>query len=138
MTYVTNLSTEHGRARAKAWIDRAPPGWVCIVREETRSDEQNRKLHAMVGDLRRQIDDRFSIEDWKLRLMHALRNETRFLNELEGAGQFPVGQKTSTLSKSQFSTLIELIFQYGAKHDVQWSDAAWHVFNEYGHGKAAA
>jgi hypothetical protein len=35
---------------------------------------------------------------------------------------FPVGQRSSTLSKSQFTGLIELLFAYGAKHGVRWSD----------------
>jgi hypothetical protein len=132
------LNSPYSRQKAKLEIDLAPDGWVAFTREPTRSDEQNRKLHAMIEDLRQQVDDQFSKEDWKLRLMQGLRNETRFLPELEGKGLFPVGQKTSLLSKSQFSTLIELIFEYGGKHNVQWSDAAWQVFNEYGHGRRAA
>jgi hypothetical protein len=51
-----------------------------------------------------------------------LGQEMRFLPELEGAGMFPVGQRSSTLSKSQFTGLIELLFAYGAKHGVRWSD----------------
>lgn len=130
--------TPHNREAACADVRNAPDGWVCIVREETRSDEQNRKLHAMIADLRRQVSDEYSIEDWKLRLMQGLRNETRFLQELEGPGMFPVGQKTSTLSKSQFSALVEITFHYGAKHGVRWSDPAERVFAEYGIGRKAA
>jgi hypothetical protein len=126
------------RAKAHAEIDRAPDGSVCIVREARRSDEQNRKLHAMIDDLRAQVSDEYSIEDWKLRLMQGLRNETRFLPELEGAGMFPVGQKTSELSKSQFSALVEIVFVYGAKRGVRWSDPAERVFAEYGLGSRAA
>jgi hypothetical protein len=132
------LGDQWSRNKAKAEIDAAPDGWVSECREATRTDDQNRKLHAMIEDLRKQVDDRYSKEDWKLRLMNALRNETRFLDELEGAGQFPVGQKTSTLSKSQFSMLVEIIFEYGAKHGVRWSDPAERVFAEHGHGKRAA
>jgi hypothetical protein len=132
------LNSIYARNKAKAEIDAAPDGWVHDCREPTRSDDQNRKLHAMVQDLRLQVDDRYSKDEWKLRLMHALRNETRFLDELEGVGQFPVGQKTSTLSKSQFSALIELIYEYGSRKNVRWSDAAASVFAEYGHGRKAA
>lgn len=131
------LNNAWSRKKAHEDIDAAPDDHVCIVREETRSDEQNRKLHAMIEDLRQQVDDRFSKEDWKLRLMQGLRNETRFLPELEGAGMFPVGQKTSELSKSQFSALVEIVFAFGAKHDVKWSDPAEQIFAEYGHRRAA-
>jgi hypothetical protein len=127
--------TPHTRAKAHAEIDAAPDGHVCIVREPTRSDEQNRKLHAMVADLQAQVSDEYSKEDWKLRLMQGLRNETRFLPELEGPAMFPVGQKTSQLTRAQFSMLVEIVFEFGAKHNVRWSDPAERVFAEYGHGR---
>ena len=132
--------TPHNREAACADARRAPDGWVQILREPTRSDDQNRKLHAMIEDLRQQIPggEEYSKEDWKLRLMQSLRNETRFLPELEGAGMFPVGQKTSELTKPQFATLVEIVFAYGAKHGVRWSDPAERIFAEYGHGKKAA
>jgi hypothetical protein len=134
------LTNSFSRERFKKIVDQAPEGYVAEVRELTRSDVQNRKLHAMIEDLRQQIPggDQFTKEDWKLRLMHALRNETRFLPELEGAGQFPVGQKTSTLSKTQFSALIEIIYAFGSKHDVVWSERSQRFFAEHGHGRRAA
>jgi hypothetical protein len=132
------LDSMRQRLLAKDAVFNVPDGHVCIIREERRSDEQNRKLHAMIADLRAQVSDEYSIEDWKLRLMQGLRNETRFLPELEGAGMFPVGQKTSELSKSQFSALVELTFHYGARHDVKWSDPAERVFAEYGLTRRAA
>jgi hypothetical protein len=140
VTHKAILTTRFSRERFKRIVDQAPDGYVAEVRELTRSDVQNRKLHAMIEDLRQQIPggEQFSKEDWKLRLMHALRNETRFLQELEGAGQFPVGQKTSELSKSQFSTLIEIIYAYGAKHDVAWSERSQRFFAAHGHGRRAA
>lgn len=54
--------------------------------------------------------------------LQALRNETRFLPELEGDGFFPVGQRTSELSKSQFSGLLEIVFAWCAREGVQLSD----------------
>jgi hypothetical protein len=48
----------------------------------------------------------------------------RFLPALEGEGMFPVGLRSSTLTVSQFSGLIELLYAYGAKHGVRWSERA--------------
>lgn len=111
------------RAYAKKLIDDAPAGWVCKVAEQTRSDAQNRLMWPMIEDLRRQVPDfaAYSAEDMKLRFMHALGAELRFLPALEGAGMFPVGQRSSVLTKSQFTALIELMFMVGAKHGVEWS-----------------
>jgi hypothetical protein len=41
---------------------------------------------------------------------------------LEGEGMFPIGLRSSTLTVAQFAGLIELIFAFGAKHGVRWSE----------------
>lgn len=118
------LSTRQARQRAHALIDAAPEGYVCAIGEETRTQEQNRLLWPLIADIQAQVPSMqpFSADDIKLRFLNALGIELRFLPELEGAGMFPVGQRSSTLTKRQFSGLIELLFAYGAKHGVRWSD----------------
>lgn len=112
------------RAHAKRLIDEAPAGYVVKLAKETRTDEQNRKLWPMIYDLRRQVPDlvEYSAEDIKLRFMNALGTELRFLPTLEGQGMFPVGHRSSTLTKEQFSGLVELLYAWGAKHNVRWSE----------------
>lgn len=111
------------RAYAKKMIDQAPAGWMVKIAEETRSDAQNRLMWPLIKDLQDQVPEYapFSAEDMKLRFMDALGSELRFLPKLEGAGMFPVGQRSSLLSKSQFTALIELMFADGARHGVEWS-----------------
>ena len=111
------------REHAKRLIDQAPDGWVARIGEATRTDEQNRLMWPLIADLQRDIPEMatYAADDVKLRFLNALGQEMRFLPALEGAGVFPVGQRSSTLSKSQFSALIELMFAYGAKHGVRWS-----------------
>jgi hypothetical protein len=112
------------RVTAHRWVDRAPVGWVLKIGAPTRTDEQNRKLWPMLEDLRRQVPglEGFTRDDMKLRFLNQLGAEMRFLPELEGQGLFPVGLKSSTLTKEQFSGLIELIYKYGAKYDVVWTE----------------
>lgn len=112
------------KSYAKRLIDAADKEHVCVVRPMTRTDDQNRKLWPMLEDIRQQVDDmgRFTADDIKLRFLNALGAEMRFLPELEGAGMFPVGLRSSTLTKDQFSGLLELLYAFGAKHGVQWSD----------------
>jgi hypothetical protein len=104
----------------------APTGWVMKLSAETRRDAQNRKLWPMLQDIQRQVPGMaaYSTEDIKARFMNALGTEMRFLPTLEGEGAFPVGLKSSTLTVAQFAGLIELIYAFGAKHDVRWSDPA--------------
>jgi hypothetical protein len=121
---IIKLATNAQRDRAKMLIDNAPVGYVVRLGEPTRNLDQNAKLHAMIADIQAQVDDmaRFSAEDVKLRFMNALGMEMRFLPELDGAGVFPVGLKSSTLTVAQFSGLIELLYKYGAEHGVRWTE----------------
>lgn len=114
------------RAYAKRLIDEAPLGWVMKLGAETRRDAQNRKLWPMLQDVQRQVPGfwEYSLEDIKLRFMNALGEEVRFLPALEKQGSFPVGLRSSLLTVEQFSGLVELIYAFGAKHGVRWSDPA--------------
>lgn len=112
------------RSYARQCIDEAPDGYVCKIAAETRRDAQNRRLWPMLGDIQQQVPgmETFSLDDIKLRFLNALGVEMRSLPALEGEGAFPVGLRSSTLTVAQFSGLIEIIFMFGAKHDVRWSD----------------
>lgn len=111
------------RAYAHKLVDEAPAGYVARFAEETRRDKQNRLLWPLIADIQAQVEGcaTFSSEDMKLRFMHGLGKEMRFLPELEGGGMFPVGQRSSLLSVGQFAALIELIYAYGAKRGVKWT-----------------
>jgi hypothetical protein len=112
------------RAYAKRLIDEAPIGDFVTISKPTRSLLQNARLHAMIADIQRQVPEMvgFSAEDIKLRFMNALGTEMRFLPALEGQGMFPVGMRSSTLTVQQFSGLVELLYAFGAKHGVVWSE----------------
>lgn len=112
------------REHAKQLIDEAPDGYVMKLGAETRRDAQNRKLWPMLTDLRNQVPELagYALDDIKLRFLNALGTEMRFLPALEGEGMFPVGLKSSTLTVQQFAGLIELIYAFGAKHGVRWSE----------------
>lgn len=105
-------------------IVEAPAGYVVKIGAETRRDAQNRKLWPMLADIQRQVPEMaaYSAEDIKLRFLNALGTEMRYLPALEGQGIFPVGLKSSTLTVEQFSGLIELLYEYGARHGVVWTE----------------
>lgn len=124
MSETVRIVGDRQRAYAHRVIDEAPLGYVMKLGAETRRDVQNRKLWPMIEDLRQQVPgfDVYSKEDIKLRLMNALGTEMRFLPTLENDGIFPVGLSSSTLTVAQFSALIELIYAFGARHGVRWTD----------------
>ncbi len=123
MAKTIRLIGDTQRAYAKQCIDDAEPTDVCKIAKETRSDAQNRLMWPMIDDLRRQVPDhaKFTAEQTKLRFLDALGDEMVFLPKIEGAGMFPVGQRSSTLTKEQFTLLIELIFMEGNRCGVEWS-----------------
>ncbi len=124
MSHTVRLVGPKQRAHAHELIKKAPDGSVMKLGAETRRDAQNRKLWPMLQDLQHQVSDcaPYSTEDLKLRFLNALGVEMRFLPALEEEGVFPVGLKSSTLTVQQFSGLIELIYAFGAKHNVRWSE----------------
>lgn len=112
------------RRYAHQQVDQAPAGYVVKIAAETRRDAQNRKLWPMLQDLVQQVPEcaGFSKDDMKLRFLNALGVEMNFLPSLEGQGMFPVGMRSSTLTVQQFAGLIEIIYAWGSKHGVQWSE----------------
>lgn len=126
------LTNERARALAHRLIDEARDGDCVAIGEETRSDAQNRLMWPLIKDIREQIDGMatFSPDQIKLRFLHALGTELSFLPALEGGGMFPVGQRSSTLTKAQFTGLIELMFAYGERHQVRWSHKSLQAYDE--------
>ena len=113
-------------------IQRAPQGFVAVIREETRTDAQNRLMWPLIKDMRDQIEGMaaFTPDQTKLRFLNALDNEMQMLPELEGGGMFVVGQRSSVLTKAMFRDLIELMFMHGSKHHVVWSRKATETIDE--------
>jgi hypothetical protein len=118
------LSSPFSRRRACELVMKAPDGFVASIGQRTRTDDQNRKLWPMLEDIRTQVEgmDAFSRDDIKLRFLNSLGVEMRWLPELDGPGSFPVGLRSSTLTRSQFSLLIDLLYKYGAEKGVVWTE----------------
>jgi hypothetical protein len=118
------LAGEKQRQLAKALIDRAPPYAVVNIRESKRSTEQNAKLWAMLSDVARAKPEGRNLptEVWKALFMSAAGHKVRFEPGLDGEGVVPMMFRSSRLTKAEMSELIEVIYEYGARHGVEWSD----------------
>jgi len=116
------IPLRYGRQRAHQLIEQAPDDWLCELRPPTRTKEQNDKLWAMLTDVSVSKPEGRSLtpEAWKALAMHACGYEVQFLNGLNGE-PFPVGFRSSRLTVSQMSELIEFLYAYGAKHGVKWT-----------------
>lgn len=123
MAQTVILHSTSQRSFAKQLIDRAPMDAVLTIREANRTTDQNAKLWAMLSDVSRaKPEGRWHTpEMWKALMMHACGHAVQFETGLDGQ-PFPVGFRSSKLTKTQMGDLIEFIYEYGARHNIMWSE----------------
>ena len=117
------LATEAQRHLAKRLIDVAPHGAVVNIQEARRTSDQNAKLWAMLSDVSRSKPEgrAHTPEVWKALFMNACGHAVQFETGLSGQ-PFPVGFRSSNLTKREMIDLIDFIGSYGSAHGVRWSD----------------
>ena len=119
------LNTDDDRKRASSWVEKAPAGTRMEMKAPRRSLPQNDRLHAMLTDLSRSIlwhGVKLSVDDWKLLFLDALKREMRTVPNIDGDGFVILGRRTSDLTVSEMSDLIELIFKFGSERGVVFLD----------------
>jgi hypothetical protein len=123
MTQTIILYGPPERAAAHNLIDRAPSGAVMTIREAKRTTEQNDKMWSMISDISRAKPDgrMHTPEVWKALFMKACGHAVQFEHGLDGE-PFPIGFRSSKLTKQQMSDLIESIYAYGAEKGVIWTE----------------
>lgn len=113
------------QAIATAWTECVKPmllaghRLVLEVKPETRSNEQNRRLWAMLTDISRQVDwygQKLSPEDWKHMFTASLK-KTRAVPGIDG-GIVVLGQSTSKMTKAEMCELQELMSAFAAERGV--------------------
>lgn len=117
--------THANRQAAHQWVDKAIQNgnggkpWMMEVKEPTRSLEQNAAAWSLLGQIAKQRPThngrQMTAEMWKSVFMDALGHEVDYCTSLDGTRMFPLGLRTSTLTKSQFSDLLELILAWAAQ-----------------------
>ena len=120
MTQTVILSTPTRRQWAHRLIDAAPEYATVTIRPQDRTLDQSAKMWAMLSDLSvaKPEGRKHTPEVWKCLLMSACGHAVQFEVGLDGT-PFPVGFRSSRLSKHQMSELIEFTMAYAAKHGVQ-------------------
>ena len=123
MSYRIILQDDFAKERFIRIVRQAPRGFVGIVEEPKRTLDQNAKMHAMLADiaLAKPMGRKHSPEEWKYLLMAACGYECMFLEGLDGR-PFPVGFRSSRLTKIQMANLITYMQAFGDEHGVRWSE----------------
>lgn len=120
---------------AKGWIMAGGQRLVLEVRPETRSDAQNRLLHALFGDVSKQalwMGASRTPEQWKLLFVsgHAIATKlgADMVPGLEGEF-LNLRESTARMSKARMASLLEYVISWAIDHGVelrearQWVDA---------------
>lgn len=104
-------------------IRQAPDGYVVTIKKPTRNLQQNAKMWAMLSDLSKQKPDGWDHkpEVWKALMMSACGHELEIIEGLNGE-PFPLGYKTSKMTKQQMNDLITFIYQWGDERGIVWSE----------------
>jgi hypothetical protein len=106
---------------------------VLEIRPQTRSDAQNRLLHARFNDIARQCTwagRKWDVDSWKRLLTAAwcrTRNEgVEMVPAIDGKGFDVLYQRTSKLSRAECSELSEFAMAWGSSLEVpvRWSLAS--------------
>lgn len=123
---ITILS-DRDRLTVTHWVSRAPIGTRVEFKASKRSLAQNDRMWAMLTDLAQQVEWhglKLKADDWKLIFLDALHREVRAVPNMDGTGFVNLGRSSSDLSKEEMSDLIELLFKFGAEHNVTFHDPA--------------
>lgn len=119
------LKSEAERDRAMQYVALAPDGTRIEFKAAKRSLLQNDLMWSMLTDIARELPwhgTKLTPDDWKLLFLDALKREVRMAPNLDGNGWVNLGRSSSDLSKDEMSQLIELIKEFGARHDVKFID----------------
>ncbi|MGS0941577.1 recombination protein NinB [Pseudomonas luteola] len=120
------LRNEMDRQRAIALLQKVDlsAGWTWSLKEEARTDAQNRRMWAMLRDISRQVEwygEKLSEEDWK-HVFSAAVQKQRAVPGLEG-GFVVLGISTRKQSKQWFSDMFEVMEAFAAEKGVRFTTA---------------
>ena len=117
------LDSRYRRDQAHKLIDAAPVNAVLTIAPPKRSTDQNRLMWALLSDVARAMPQgrKHTAEVWKDLFCHACGHAVQFEMGLNGQ-PFPVGFRTSRMTKDQMRDLLGFIMAWGAENGVRFSD----------------
>jgi hypothetical protein len=116
--HTITIKNETDRAKVMGWVKGCAYGHRVEVREPKRSDAQNDRLWAMLGDIAKHATingKAYTPDQWKCVFMKAIGEEAQFLPTLDGNSFFPTGFRSSQLSVAQMSDLQTFMEAWAAE-----------------------
>lgn len=121
------LVHETARQRACEAVRAADQGMVVVIRKPNRSLDQNAALHRALGCVASQYEwhgKKLDIDIWKRLCTAAWLREIgespEMIPAIDGKGFDVIFERTSTMTVSQMSSLIEWVHSFGAQNGVRF------------------
>jgi len=120
---ILRIITEKNRAELLHAVELAPLGAYFQLIDAPRTLAQNRlmwRLLTRIADQLEHCGEHWAPDDWKCAFLKAMGKKLRFMPALDGDGVVAVGYHSSKLSKAEMAEMIELIYEHGARHGVDF------------------
>jgi hypothetical protein len=122
-----------------------------IVQRPSKSREQERLYHALIGDISRTVEisgREYDAEVWKALLVDSFTQEMqiqgtplyhpgRVVPSLDGMRAITVRASTRRFRKQEAADFIEYLYSFGAEHGAAFSDPTMRYYEEISEGVAA-
>ena len=102
--------------------------YILEVRPLTRTDPQNKLLHALFGDLAHQAkwqNEKLTAEQWKMLMISAhticTKEPNKMVIGLEGE-VVNLRESSAKMSVARLNSLIEYVYEWGASQCVKFKD----------------
>lgn len=100
------------------------------IKSVKRSNEQNEKYHAMIGDIADQashLGSKWDAESWKRFLLWQFAKDTntnqgQIVPSLDGTGIVQLGLQSRSFTKEQASEFVEWLHAWGAENGISFTE----------------
>jgi len=119
MDPVITIRSDADRERVGRWGMKAPVGMRVVFKQARRSVDQNALMWSLLSEISRKVKwhgEKLTADEYK-DLFSAALKKSRAVVGIDGGVVF-LGQHTSSMTKQEFSDLIELIYAFAAQHNV--------------------
>jgi hypothetical protein len=122
---------------------------VVILTRLSKSREQEKKYHAMIGDIAKTVERdgrRFSTDVWKALLIDSYENELINMGEglthpskvvisLDGMRAVTIRASSKKFRKSEASGFIQYLYAFGVENGATFSEQSLAIYEEYKEAK---
>lgn len=121
---VVHIKCSADRQKIAEWASKVPVNSTVEFRAPRRSNDQNSLMWSLLTQVSKKVvwyGEKLSPDDWKDIFTASLR-KSRVVPGIDADTKVPLGMRTSQMSKQEIGDLVELIYAFGAEHDVKFRE----------------